>query len=83
MYDNHAVICLGDSHESFRFNPTKVHDLYAEAGILYIEIVVDGMFIATYEFEYSDPDELLKDFKSISKCITSHEASCESASAVM
>ena len=75
MSDDHVNICLGNDLESFRFNPRKVHDLYAEANILYIEMVVDGKFIATYEFIYDDIDDLLVDFKAISKEITSKEAS--------
>lgn len=75
MSDDHVNICLGNEQESFRFNPAKVHDLYAEANILYIELVVDGKFIATYEFAYDDIDDLLVDFKAISKEITSKEAS--------
>lgn len=63
----HVVdMCLGTSQQLFRFNPTKVHDLYAQESILYIELLVDDSFIIPYEFGYLELDDLWADFRVIS-----------------
>lgn len=63
----HVVdMCLGTNQQVFRFNPTKVHDIYAHESILYIELLVDDSFIAVYEFGYLELDDLWKDFRFMS-----------------
>jgi hypothetical protein len=67
----HVVdICLGTCQTPFRFNPTKVHDLYAKESFLYIELMVDARFLVPYEFEYLELDDLWKDFRAISEILT-------------
>ena len=51
----------------FRFNPSKLHDMYAIQNSLFIELIVDDSFIAPYEFVYLDIDDLLVDFKALEK----------------
>lgn len=66
-------ICLGVEQQMFRFNPSKLHDMYAIQNILYIELVVDDSFIAPYEFVYLDIDDLLHDFKAIHKRLAEND----------
>lgn len=63
----HVVdICLGMYQQPFRFNPTKVHDIYAKESILFIELIVDDSWIASYEFEYSDIEDMFRDIRTLS-----------------
>lgn len=67
----HVVdICLGTCQTPFRFNPTKVHDLYAKESFLYIELLVDDSFLVPYEFAYLELDDLWKDFRALSDFLT-------------
>lgn len=69
--NQHVVdICLGTCQTPFRFNPTKVHDLYAKESFLYIELLVDGSFLVPYEFAYLELDDLWKDFRTLSEFLT-------------
>lgn len=58
-------ICLGTHQQLFRFNPKLVHSIYASESTLYIELLVGDNYIMPYEFEYSELDDLWKDFRTI------------------
>lgn len=71
LLNPHVVdICLGTCQTPFRFNPTKVHDLYAKESFLYIELLVDDTFLVPYEFAYLELDDLWKDFRALSDFLT-------------
>lgn len=64
----HVVdICLGSDQQMFRFNPKKVHDIYAKESVLYIELIVDDTWIAPYEFGYLDIEDMFRDIRILSE----------------
>lgn len=75
MQSNQPVvnICLGTDPQLFRFNPRKVHDLYVILNTIWIELIVDDQFIADYQFEYTDTDDMLADLKCLSDAISSYK----------
>ena len=66
---NVVNVCLGTDKQLFRFNPQKVHDLYAIQNTLYVELLVDDSFVVPYEFAYLDIDDLIVDFKAVNELL--------------
>lgn len=66
---NVVNVCLGTDQQLFRFNPQKVHDLYAIQNTLYVELLVDDSFVVPYEFAYLDIDDLIVDFKAVNELL--------------
>lgn len=60
----HVVnICLGSEQQMFRFDPTRLHDIYAVQNVLFVELLVDDSFVIPYEFLYLDVEDLLVDVR--------------------
>lgn len=47
----------------FRFDPTRLHDIYVVQDILYVELLVDDSFVIPYEFMYLDVEDLFSDVR--------------------
>jgi hypothetical protein len=69
---NVVNVWLGTDQQLFRFNPKKVHDLYAIQNTLYVELLVDDSFVVPYEFAYLDIDDLIVDFKAVNELLLQH-----------
>lgn len=64
--NQHVVnICLGFDQQMFRFDPSRLHDIYAVQSTLYVELLVDDSFVIPYEFSYLDLEDLLSDFRAL------------------
>lgn len=51
----------------FRFDPNRLHDIYAVQNVLFVELLVDDSFVIPYEFPYLDVEDLLVDVRALTQ----------------